>query len=73
MSPFTLPGVEPDMVVIAAGGQEHRVLSISLRDFEAENPLIKSQRTVQVRHFKVDVSDSGTGSDGRGRIRWHNP
>jgi hypothetical protein len=65
---FALPGVESDMVVIAAGGKEYRVLSISLGYLKTENALIESQRALEVSHLKVDVSDAGAGSDGRVRI-----
>ena len=41
LSAFTLLCIKPDMVVIAAGGKEYRVLSISLSYLEAEDSLIE--------------------------------
>ena len=58
-----LPGVEPDVVVVAAGGDEGGVGSVALGQLEAEHAAIELERAVDVGDFEVDVADVDAGID----------
>ena len=64
MAAFALPGIQPDVVVIAARRNERRLVAVALHDLEAEHAAIKSQRAVEVGDFQMDVSDAGASDDG---------
>src|SRR2546428_13492405 len=57
-------GVEPDGVVVAAGGQEPRLPAVPSRHLEAQDVAIERERAVEVRHREVDVPDSRARVDG---------
>ena len=52
------PRVQTDVVVISARGEECGLPAVALRDLEAQNIPIELQRTIEVRHFQVDVADA---------------
>jgi hypothetical protein len=54
----TFPRVQTDVVVISARGEECGLTAVALRDLEAQNIPIELQRTIEVRHFQVDVADA---------------
>ena len=51
-------------MMITACGNEGRLRAEPLLQFEAEHAAIKLQRTLQVRHFQMNVADDNT------RINW---
>jgi hypothetical protein len=61
---LALPGVEADVVVIAACGEEGRRIAHPLREFEAENVAVEGECAVEVGDLEVDVTDAGLRVDG---------
>ena len=61
---LALPGVEADVVVIAAGRDEGRLRAHALHQLEAEHAAIEGERAVEVGDLEVDVADPGAGMDG---------
>src|SRR5215510_6259842 len=57
------PGIERDMVMIAAGGDEGRALA-PLRQLEPEHATIKRQSPLEIGHFEVDMTDAGPAGNG---------
>ena len=47
----TFPGVESDVVVIAAGGNKRRLAPVSLGEFETEHATVEPESTLQVKGF----------------------
>src|SRR5262249_25270826 len=64
MAALALPGVEPDVVVIAASRYERRARTHALHQIEAEHIAIETQRAVKIGHLEMDVPDAGAGDDG---------
>jgi hypothetical protein len=56
-APFRLPGVEADVVVVAACGDEGRLLAVALHQAEAEHIAVEGECTVDVRHLEMNVAD----------------
>ena len=54
---LALPGVEPDVVVVAAGAQEDRLVAVAHRLLEAEHVAPEAERAVEVGDLEVDVAD----------------
>ena len=52
-----LPRVQADVVVIAARGDERRVLAHPLLQLEAEHADVEVERALDVGHLQVDVAD----------------
>src|SRR6266480_4509377 len=50
-----LPGVEAEVMVVAAGADERRLVSVALGDVEAEHVAVETERTVDVRHLQMDM------------------
>ena len=50
-------------MVVAAGGDEGRVVADPLLQLEAEHAAVEVQRPVEVGHFEVDVADVDAGVD----------
>ena len=65
MAAFAFPGVQPDVVVIAAGRNERRAGAQSLHDLEAEHAAIKSQRAIEIGHLEMNMPDAGSRDDRR--------
>ena len=63
-----LPGVEPDVVVIAAGGDERGVRRPCAGELEAEHAAVEIERPVDVGHLEVDVADVGARVDRLGGL-----
>jgi hypothetical protein len=51
------------MVVIAAGGEEHRLVAIALRHLEAEHVAIEGERPVEIGDLQVDMADARARMD----------
>src|SRR5438445_5000542 len=64
MAAFTLPGVEPDVVVIAAGRNERCARAEPLHQLEAEHAAIKPERTIEVGDLQMNMPDPCAGNDG---------
>src|SRR5207247_10666435 len=60
---LALPGVEADVVVVAAGGEEGCALEVE-EQVEAQVVAIEADSSVQVGDLEVDVSDAGLGWNG---------
>src|SRR5207245_4871092 len=58
------PGVEPDVVVVAAGRQEHRLPAVASRHLETQDVAIERERALEVRNGEVDVPDMHAWVDG---------
>ena len=61
--PLRLPGVEADVVVVAAGRDEGGLVADPLLQLEAEHAAVELERAVEVGHFEVDVADVDAGID----------
>src|SRR4051794_10347263 len=61
-----LPGVEADVVVIAAGRDEGGLRPEARGELKAEDAAIERQRAFEVGHLEVDVPDVRAGGDGIG-------
>ena len=59
-----LPGVQPDMVVIAASSDERRGRPEALRELKAQYVAIKAQRPIQVRNPEMNVANANVGMNG---------
>jgi len=66
------PGVEPDMVVIAASGQKGRAGPVSLGHFKAEHAAVEGDGPVQIGDFQVNMADACGRGDG-GLCHWLSP
>ena len=66
---LALPGVEPDVVVVAAGGEECGAVTQALRHLEAEHVAIEADGALEVGDLEVDVTDARAGFDGRPPLR----
>jgi hypothetical protein len=65
------PGVQPDVVVIATGGDERCFLAHTRLKLEPEDATVKIERAVEVGDLEVDVADDDAGINrGRG-LRIH--
>src|SRR4051794_30053794 len=63
-----LPGVEADVVVVAAGRDEGGLGAIALHQREAEHAAIEIEGALDVGDLEVDVADPGAGRDGAGGL-----
>ena len=54
------------MVVVAAGGDEGRLVAQPLLELEAEHPAVEVERAVEVGDLEVDVADVDAGIDRSG-------
>src|SRR2546425_10783361 len=53
------PGVQADMMVVAARRQEHGVPAVCRGHLEAQDVAVEGEGAVQVRHGQMDVADTG--------------
>ena len=53
-----LPGVESNVVMIAARGEKGAAAPIPLRQLKAEHITVKRNRALEVRDFEMDMSDA---------------
>ena len=61
-----LPGVEAEVMVVAAGADERRLVSVALGDVEAEHVAVKTERLVDVGHLQMNVPNVHTRIDPSG-------
>ena len=60
------PGIQADVMMIAARRNEGRLRAEALHQREAEHAAIERQRTLQIRDLEMDMADAGSGGDGGG-------
>ena len=60
---FAFPGVDAEMVVVAAGREEGGLRAITGGQLEAEHAAIEGKRALDVGHLEVDMADAGIGID----------
>ncbi len=65
---LALPGIEADVVMVAACAQEGCGVAETLIECEAKDIAIEGNRTFEICHLQVNVADS---SAWRSRIRSH--
>jgi len=58
------PGVEPDVVMVAARREEHGVPPVATRHLEAEDVAVEGERPVEIGHGEMDVADASVGVNG---------
>src|SRR4051812_8530276 len=60
-----LERVQPEVVVIAPGGQERQLIADAAGDREAEDVAVEADGALEVGHLEMDVADLGAGIDRR--------
>ena len=55
------PGVQTDVVVVSARGEEDRIVTVPLGHLEAENVPVEAKGPLDVRHLQVNVADACPG------------
>lgn len=58
---LAVPGIQTNVVVVAAGGNEHGLGAVAGGDFKAEEAAIEVDGAVEICYFEVDVTDPGLG------------
>jgi len=61
---LAFPGVEADVVVVTAGGDEGGLVAVALGELEAEDVDVEVESAFEVGDFEVDVADASVGVDG---------
>src|SRR5690606_7430061 len=61
---FAVPGVEADVVVITASGDERSLIAVFHGAFEAEQSAIEIDRALQIGDFQMHVPDARAGGNG---------
>src|SRR3954447_18513361 len=64
MAAFALPGVEPDVMVVATGRNERGAGAHPLHHLKTEHAAIEAQRALEVSDLEMDMPDPGAGNDG---------
>src|SRR5262249_39115920 len=59
MAALALPGVEPDVVVIAAGRDEGGVGAPALLQLEAEHVAEEAERALEIGDLEMNMPDTG--------------
>ena len=62
-----LPGIQADVVVVVAGGDERGLIAHPLLQLEAEHADVEAERTLDVGHLQANVADVDAGID-RGHL-----
>ena len=57
------PGVEPDVVMISAGGDKGSGRAKALHELKAEHTTVKVESTIQVRDLEMNVAYASAGGD----------
>src|ERR1051325_8412765 len=58
-----LPGIEAEMVVIVAGGDERGAVPVTRDEVESEHAAVEPDGAVEIAHLEVNVSDVRPGGD----------
>src|SRR5690606_19809938 len=56
-SPFAVPSVERNVMMITAGRKKHRLIPIGSCYFESQKITVKSKRTIKIGNFQMYMSD----------------
>src|SRR5206468_2922035 len=64
MAILAFPGIETDVVVIAAGRNERRTRGQALHQLEPQHTAIKSERAIEIGHLEMNMPDAGSRDDG---------
>ena len=64
MAAFAFPGIQPDMVVIAAGRNECRAGTEALHQLKSEHAAIKSERAIEIGDLEMNMPDPRSRDDG---------
>ena len=67
---FALPGIQTDVVMIAASGEKGRLVTEPLLQLEPEHAAIEGKRAVEVGHFQMNMADADAGIDRTRRQLW---
>ena len=59
------PGVESDVMMITAGGNERGLRAEALHELEAEYTTVERERPIQVGNLEMHVADADPGINGR--------
>ncbi len=62
---LALPGVEADVVMVAAGGEKCGAGADALGDLEAEDIAVEGEGAIEVGHLEMDVADARFRMNGR--------
>ena len=60
LAALALPGIQPDVVMVVAGGHEGGLVAVLLLEAEPQHADIKADGAVEVRHLEVNVADTRT-------------
>src|SRR5690554_4182764 len=60
---LTLPSIEANMMMIASGGDECRLITIHQGKFKTQQADIESKGFLQVRYFQMHMAYSGLGGN----------
>ncbi len=60
---FALPGVEADVMMVAAGGEECGLCAVTLGELESKDIAIESEGAIEVGDLQMNVADSDVGMD----------
>ena len=71
LSTRTFPGVEPDVVMVAASGDKRRARTEPLHKGKPEHAAIKRERTFDVGNLQMYVTDPNGRIEGRSRVFNH--
>ena len=67
MAALALPGIEADVVVVVAGGDERGVPAVARLELEAEHAAIEGERPLDVGDLEVGVADADARVDRPGQ------
>src|SRR4051812_20114104 len=70
MAAFAFPGVQPDVMVIAAGRNEGSLVTHALHHLETKYAAIESHGAIEIGHFQMNMPDPRSRND-RFRSFWH--
>jgi hypothetical protein len=61
----TFPGVQSDVVMVAAGREKRCARTVALRQLESEHVTIEPQRAIEIGHLQVHVANTDACMDRR--------
>src|SRR6476661_6890160 len=64
MAILAFPGIQPDVMMIAAGRNKRRARGQALHQLEPQHAAIKSQRAIEIGHLEMNMPDAGARDDG---------
>src|SRR5688572_25297949 len=53
----TLPSIEPNVMVVATGGDKRGVGAVTLSQREAQDAAVETERTLEVRDLQMHMTD----------------